>query len=255
MKSQKLSIPGEKNMKNKDDDVEMKTNLNCKYLYEERFLFPFFNFSFFSFYFLVFFGTYARFFLCAVSQCVTVSVNSLQCLSVQESINPISNLYSDFDAICLFVYFSAAISSPSALSPEHWTVAKTSVERSFERCQSVCWSFLCEVSLPGACGTLWSSFRCPPPSLRPCFPILATPPAAKSIERWCHGFLYEAGTVAASGRWKCSLVFHSGAKQDCLHALWQTSWQKKKKKEKKTFLCYCFSFCVCVVASRNHSSA
>ena len=48
-------------------------------------------------------------FFSSVSRCFTVSVNSLQCLSVQESIDPISDMYSDFEAIRLFAYFSATI--------------------------------------------------------------------------------------------------------------------------------------------------
>lgn len=71
---------GEKKSKNNDDDGAMKTNLNCKYLYEERF--P--SFSFIPFWFL----GLMRDFLSSVSQCVTVSVNSLQCLSVCQSRSP-----------------------------------------------------------------------------------------------------------------------------------------------------------------------
>lgn len=56
----------------------MKTNLNCKYLYEECFPSFLFLCSFIPFHFL----GLMRDFLSSVSQCVTVSVNSLQCLSV-----------------------------------------------------------------------------------------------------------------------------------------------------------------------------
>lgn len=42
------------------------------------------------------------------------------------------------------------------------------------------------------------------------------------------------------GRWKCLRAFHFRAKHDCLHTLWQTSWQKKKK----TFLLLFLFLCV-----------
>lgn len=52
------------------------------------------------------------------------------------------------------------------------------------------------------------------------------------------------------GRWKCLRAFHFRAKHDCLHTLWQTSWQQKKKN-----LSVIVSFSVRVIASLNHSPA
>lgn len=106
-----INIGGGK-YKNDDDDVAMKTNLTCKYLYEERF--P--SFSFCSFWFLG-----LREFLSSASQCVTVSVNSLQCLSVCQSRSPYISfptciLILRFEVLMLFVYslFFLSFFPPSA---------------------------------------------------------------------------------------------------------------------------------------------
>lgn len=136
----KLSISGGKKYKNDDNDVAMKTNLTCKYLYEERF--P--SFSFCSFWFLG-----LREFLSSASQCVTVSVNSLQCLSVCQSRSPYISfptciLILRFEVLMLFVYslfffffslhatFSATTFLPALSSPCSQTLnCSKSVCRSF----------------------------------------------------------------------------------------------------------------------------
>lgn len=73
-------------MKNNDDDVEMKTNLNCKYLYEERFPFPFFfSFPFSRLIFLFFSGLMRGFFS---PQCLSVLPSVLTVYSVCQSRSP-----------------------------------------------------------------------------------------------------------------------------------------------------------------------
>lgn len=86
-----INISGKK-YENNNKDVAMNTNLNCKYLYEECFPSVFFFFlTFYCFFFGLFMGLMGDF-LSSVSQCVAVSVNSLQCLSVRESMNLIFQL-------------------------------------------------------------------------------------------------------------------------------------------------------------------
>lgn len=223
------------------------------------FLFLFFFLSFFSFNFFVFFGTYERFFLSAVSQCVTVSVNSLQCLSVQESINPISNLYSDFDAIRSFVYFSAAI-------PPRFVSRTLNCSKNLGRTQlrkvSKC---LLEFFLWGVTARCtWDTlvlFPLVPPVL---IPVLASAifsrlgdATYRQIHRAVMSWLPLRSWRGCCFREVKMLACFPLRGQTGLPTCIMTNFpaKKKKKKEKKTFLFYCFSFCVCVVASRNHSSA
>lgn len=183
-------------------------------------------------------------------------------LPVQESIN----LISGFDAI-RFIYFFFSVRhircrrflpALPALFSQTLNCSKTSVERSFERCQSVCRRFP-GVSLPGACGPLWSSFHSAPLSVPLDSAILL--PAADCLSWRGHLPLNSLRSDIMTSSKKLARSLLRGGENACLlsttgpNRTANMHYDKLPGKKKKQPLSVIVSFSVCVIVSRNHSPA
>lgn len=142
----KISISGEKKNKN-NNDVAIKTNLNCKYLYEEHFPSFLFLRSFIPFsFFWDLWEIFSR-------RCLSVLPSVLTVYSVCRFVSPGIHKFNfqlwfwffrGFDSVHLFTFFLCATFSAtyflpalSAFCSQTLNCSKTSVEHVFDGCKSV----------------------------------------------------------------------------------------------------------------------